>query len=115
MSGKELFIESSERFWLYSCATVVFLSVVLSTTPEVVSFLGFDVPTLCPFRWLSGLDCYGCGLTRSFVFMGHGELSSAFGVHKLGPALFSLVAGQIPWRIFRLWRHRRSRAATNKV
>jgi hypothetical protein len=109
------FIPSSERFWLVSCTIIVILSMVLGTTTEVVSFLGFDVPTLCPLRWITDRDCLGCGMTRSFVFMGHGELTSAFGVNKLGPAIYSLVVAQLPWRIYRLWRHRHLKVDANQV
>jgi len=44
---------------------------------------------LCPFRALTGLPCPGCGMTRAFCAMGHGELSQAFGFNALGPFVFA--------------------------
>ena len=109
------FFEKAERFWLVTCAAIVVLSMTLSTTTEVVSVLGFDIPPLCPTRWIANVECIGCGMTRSFVFMGHGDLGAAFGVHKLGPALYAFVVAQVPWRIYKLWRHRHSKGDANQV
>ena len=48
-------------------------------------------PELCPFRALTGLPCPGCGLTRSWVFLGHGDLAGAFGFNAFGPVFFMLM------------------------
>jgi len=105
----------AERFWLFLSGAVILASMVLSTTTEVVSVLGFAIPTLCPFRWVTQVDCLGCGLTRSFVYMGHGDFSQAFQMHKLGPMLYMGVAGQVPWRVYRLWKHRHHSPDANHV
>ncbi|MGC4046043.1 MAG: DUF2752 domain-containing protein [Armatimonas sp.] len=46
------------------------------------------LPPICAFKNLTGLPCPGCGLTRSFVCLGHGHIAEAFHYHILGPALF---------------------------
>jgi uncharacterized protein DUF2752 len=43
---------------------------------------------LCPFRALTGLLCPGCGMTRAFCALGHGELRRAIGFNALSPLLF---------------------------
>ena len=44
---------------------------------------------LCPFRALTGLPCPGCGMTRAFCSIGHGELAGAFGYNALAPFVFA--------------------------
>ena len=48
-----------------------------------------DLPAvvLCPFRALTGLPCPGCGMTRAFCALGHGDLSGAFGYNALATVL----------------------------
>jgi hypothetical protein len=44
-------------------------------------------PVLCPFRLLTGLPCPGCGLTRSWVGLAHGDFGAAFANNLVGPLL----------------------------
>jgi hypothetical protein len=53
---------------------------------------------------VTGQDCLGCGLTRSFTYTAEGALSAAFERHRLGPPLFLLVLAQIPYRLWALLR-----------
>ncbi len=43
---------------------------------------------LCPFRFLTGLPCPGCGMTRAFCAIGHGDVWRAVRFNALSPALF---------------------------
>jgi hypothetical protein len=52
---------------------------------------GWEIPGLCIFRGLLGIDCPGCGLTRSWVALAHGDLGASLSYHLLGPALFAFV------------------------
>ncbi len=40
---------------------------------------------MCPFAHLTGLPCPGCGLTRSWVALGHGDVVGAIGFNWFGP------------------------------
>jgi len=62
------------------------------------------LPGMCLTRAIARIDCPGCGITRSFVAAAHGDLASAFALHRLGPALFLLVLVQIPLRAYALAR-----------
>jgi hypothetical protein len=55
-----------------------------------------SLPGLCLTRSVAHMDCPGCGMTRSFVAMAHGDLRQAFRSHRLGPPLFLLVLAQVP-------------------
>ncbi|TQL66324.1 uncharacterized protein DUF2752 [Nocardioides albertanoniae] len=76
------------------------------TSTEVVAALGLggvaiaallpaggieDGPVLCPFRALTGLPCPGCGLTRSWVYLMHGDLGSSLASNWFGPLLIAVV------------------------
>ena len=83
---------------------ITVLSMILTPSDSVLELFGWPVPPLCLFKALLDIECWGCGLTRSFTFMGHGDLDAAFAMHKLGPLLFGLVAAQIPYRAARVLR-----------
>jgi hypothetical protein len=41
-------------------------------------------PVICPFRLATGLPCPGCGLTRSWVYIAHGDFSEALRANPFG-------------------------------
>ncbi len=54
---------------------------------------------VCPFRALTGLPCPGCGMTRAWISLLHGDLSAAFRFHPFFWAVpvllvFLLTAGR---------------------
>ena len=103
-----------DAFLLVFTAAMVVGAAVLQPSPDVVSVFGYDVPILCGFRRLTGYACPGCGLTRSFAFMAHGQLWQALDANWFGPPFFLFVAGQVPWRAWtmaRTWQRRARRSA----
>lgn len=94
-----------DALWLALCVAITALALWMRPSVEAVSLFGFDVPVLCTFRRFTGMSCPGCGLTRSFVFLAHGQLSLAFQMNPLGPIAFAWVVAQIPWRMVRLSRY----------
>jgi len=74
----------------------------------ILSFFYESTPmndfVFCWFRRLTDLPCLGCGLTRSFVAVSHGDLLSAFGHHLAGPLLYfaawlSVIRPAAAWTI----------------
>jgi len=59
-------------------------------------------PVLCPFRRLTGLPCPGCGMTRSFVAVAHGDIGSAFAYNRLGPLLMAIFVIAVGWKLLSL-------------
>jgi len=93
-------------------ATVLTAAVVLLAAAALlevrgqsqVALFGAALPELCFLRRMLGWNCPGCGLTRSFVSLAHGDLAAAWRFHWVGPALFIAVAFQLPYRGLKLWR-----------
>jgi len=50
---------------------------------------GAGVP-ICAFRYLTGLPCPGCGLTRSFSCILHGDFARGYDYHPFGFVLLPL-------------------------
>ncbi len=71
--------------------------------PEVV------LPETCMAKVLSGLNCPGCGLTRSFVFLTHGQFVEAITINRAGLLLYGLLLLQFPYRCWMLRELRQGR------
>jgi hypothetical protein len=66
--------------------------------------MSIPLPELCYFRRGTGLDCPGCGLTRSFISLAHGQFLLACQYNVAGVLFFPVVAFQIPYRAAQLLR-----------
>ncbi len=66
------------------------------------------LPSTCGSRVLFGVECPGCGLTRSFVALAAGDIGASLPFNRVGWLLALAVVAQIPYRIFavRELRHR---------
>ncbi len=64
-------------------------------------------PILCPFRFLLGMPCPGCGLTRSFCAVSNGHLLAAVKYHLFGPLLFAACVAAVPLLAAEMIRRRR--------
>jgi len=105
MNRKALRRIGPDLFLFALCTSVILASVLMTTDNESVFVWGWELPPLCTWKWLTGMECFGCGLTRSFVFMGHGQLTEAFARHWAGPVFWVLVLSQVPWRLFQIIRN----------
>ena len=95
------------------CGGGLALAVLLSirgSTQVVVPFLGIPLPELCFLRRFTGIGCPGCGLTRCFISLAHGDLNAAWSYNPAGLLLFAIIAFQVPYRAVQLWRIRRGLA-----
>lgn len=62
------------------------------------------MPKLCGLKLLTGHDCPGCGMTRCFVCMAHGDVVQAVKFHPWGAAFYVFLLIQIPYRLYALYR-----------
>lgn len=69
------------------------------------------LPSVCLWQRFVGHGCPGCGLTRAFVCLGHGDVAAAWRFNPVALPLFALVVVQIPYRGWQLARLRTGRPA----
>jgi hypothetical protein len=93
---------------LIASAVVVLLSFILHVHDgrqvAVSGLPGLPMPQVCASKAWFGIDCPGCGLTRSFILLAHGDFSGAYQMHRLGWLVMSSVLLQFPYRIYALVR-----------
>ncbi len=86
---------------------VVGLAAVLDVhrgSQVVIPIVQWPLPPTCMFQNILGLDCPGCGLTRCFISLAHGQWSMAWKYHPVGIVFFLIVLAQIPYRSWQIWR-----------
>ncbi len=96
--------------FLLLAAAVMFASLSLRVRDGhqvIVPLVNEALPGTCTFRTVTGIPCPGCGLTRSFISLGHGQLLDAWHYNPAGFVFFAVVAFQIPYRIVQIMRIRR--------
>ena len=59
----------------------------------------YPTPHLCMTQSLFGIDCPGCGLTRSFIHLAHCNWRASLETHRLGWVMAIAVLLQFPYRI----------------
>ncbi len=84
--------------WLAGPSAVLIMSLMLSTGDDrLVFFPGVgELPETCTMHSRLGIDCPGCGLTRCFIHLAHGNLTGAWRLSPVGILLFLFVVLQIP-------------------
>ncbi len=70
----------------------------------VVPFINQPLPELCLLRRMTGMTCPGCGLTRCFISLAHGDWAAAWSYNPAGIWFFGVVALQVPYRSYQLLR-----------
>jgi hypothetical protein len=109
-SGSDLGNWPSVRYhviWLALCAGALMAAALLSVrggSQVVLPLVNVPLPELCTMRRVTGIDCPGCGMTRCFISLAHGDVASAWSFNPAGLWFFGIAALQIPFRSLQLWR-----------
>ena len=53
----------------------------------------------CPLRWMTGIPCAGCGMSRAVLALLHGHVREAASMH---PLVFLLPPAAAAWLLWRL-------------
>ena len=92
---------------LIVCTCVLGLAAILEVREGrqvLIPVWNVPLPEVCSFKRMTGLGCPGCGLTRSFISLAHGQLARAWYYNPAGLLWFGLCAAQIPFRLWQLVR-----------
>lgn len=91
--------------WIAAAVMIIATARSLRVEPPRSVFLPFGsepLPELCSFRHMLGIDCPGCGMTRSFIFASRLQIANAWNSNPAGALLFTSILLSIPWR-FAQW------------
>ncbi len=96
-------------FWLGAACWVLAAALLLRVNDDgqQVSLPGSSdavLPTVCLSRRWLGIPCPGCGLTRSVIYLVHGNWTASWHTHRLGWLMAGIIFSQIPYRLYRLLR-----------
>jgi hypothetical protein len=92
---------ATHRWYLGICLFLTVLPVFMANSaPGHVMFFGLELPGSCMSRELFGTTCPGCGLTRSFVVLTHGQFRESLALHRLGFVLYLFFLWQIVYRCY---------------
>lgn len=95
----------SHWLWLSGSMAILLLSWFMSTgNGRQVVLPGVGViPEICTLHTRFGVDCPGCGLTRSFIHLAHGNLRAAWSLNPVGLLMFAFITSQIPLVLNLIW------------
>jgi hypothetical protein len=91
---------------LVICCLILAAAPLLKVLPdERVAIRGTEarLPPSCPSKVIFHFDCPGCGLTRSFVHIAHGDWESSLRVNRVGWLIMLAASLQIPYRLHALY------------
>jgi hypothetical protein len=93
-------------FLALACAVIIasFTLSVGGSQKVTLPGIGLSLPSICQFRNITGIDCPGCGLSRGFIHLAHGDLAGAWRFNPAAALVFAFVVVQIPYRSVQLWR-----------
>lgn len=87
-------------------AAVILLSLVLSVRDDqrvvVTGLTSLPLPEACGMQVMFRRNCPGCGLTRSFIHLAHGDWQRSLAVHRVGWIIAAAMLFQIPYRLLAL-------------
>lgn len=87
---------------LILCIAILIIPLLLNYSDGELYIFGFKWPLHCFLYQKFGIKCSLCGLTHSFYWLAHGNFHQSLMSHSLGPAVFTFICLQIPYRIYAL-------------
>jgi hypothetical protein len=93
--------QSRHRMMLVTVCGVVVLAGLLRVRSdqqvELRGLSGYPLPETCWSRRLFHVTCPGCGLTRSLIYLAHGDWRASLATHRLGIVMAVAILAQFPY------------------
>jgi len=87
---------------LLVCMAILIASLLFRVNEAELYLFGFKWPLHCFLYEIFGIKCALCGLTRSVCSFAQGNFLTSLRFHLLGPAIFTFICLQVPYRIWAL-------------
>ncbi|MDP4090663.1 MAG: DUF2752 domain-containing protein [Bacillota bacterium] len=78
---REFRVHNYDRLLLMALSSVILASFLFSVHDNasyIPISVGIKIPNTCVFKLSTGHNCPTCGMTRSFISIGHGDFQDAF-------------------------------------
>lgn len=88
--------------WFGGISFLLAASALLSVGDDrevILPFVNLPLPETCSTQSRLGIDCPGCGLTRSFIHIVHGDIAAAWQLNWVSIFVFGYVVAQLPLSI----------------
>lgn len=85
--------------WLVGAALVLVAAGLLQVGEQrqvLLPVQSIVLPETCTMHARFGIDCPGCGLTRSFIYLAHGRFADAYALNPASLLVFLYVVWQLP-------------------
>lgn len=83
-----------------SAGLIQYLSVSILALSFIFSIESLPKISMCAFNAVTGLSCPGCGLTRAFCAISHGQFALAWSLNPLSLYLYGLTVLGLLYRFF---------------
>ncbi|HEY3319304.1 MAG TPA: DUF2752 domain-containing protein [Planctomycetota bacterium] len=93
---------STHRTYLWITIVLLAGPFLLSVRPGAehsLGFFGLQLPPLCASKYLFHTECPGCGLTRAFVLLTHGQFRESLRCHRAGILVYAFFLYQLFFRV----------------
>lgn len=103
-------LRGTDWFWIALAVSIPVAGWMMQVVgTDQVALLGnsqHPLPQLCGARAWLGIDCPACGITRSIIYLVHGQWADSWQAHRLGWLVLLVIVGQVPYRLWVPWQRR---------
>ena len=101
-----------------AAAAVLVLSFNMSVVGSSLVYLpgsSIPLPESCTARLFLGIHCPGCGLTRAFISISHGQFPDAWNYNPASFMVYLFVVVQLPWQAIQMTRIRQGKPSVDAL